>query len=119
MAITKQKQNALVRPHKLRENRPDHNSGNLCQGTRGQPSIQQVLPSVKFLGFSWGCKIFTTRGREVVFHAWMLEETKPLKQRETLAVRSRIYIYSKTGKVQQNRDKDLLTEPLKKTFSLG
>jgi hypothetical protein len=50
MAITQQKQNALVRPHKLRENIPDHNSGSLCQGTRGQPSIQQVLPSVKFLG---------------------------------------------------------------------
>jgi hypothetical protein len=29
-----------------------------------------------------------------VFNTWRLEETKPLKQRETLAVRSRIYIYS-------------------------
>jgi hypothetical protein len=93
MVTTKQKQNALVRPHKLRENRPDHNSESLCQGTWVEPSIQQVLPSVKFLGLSWGCKIFTTRGREVVFNAWMLEETKPLKQRETLAVKSKIYIY--------------------------
>jgi cobalamin biosynthesis Co2+ chelatase CbiK len=29
-----------------------------------------------------------------VFNTWRLEETKPLKQRETLAVRLRIYIYS-------------------------
>jgi hypothetical protein len=76
MTISKQKQNALVRPHKLMENRPDHNSGSLCQGTRVQPSIQQVLPSLKLLGLSWGCKIFTTRGAEVVFNAWMLEENK-------------------------------------------
>jgi hypothetical protein len=45
----------------------------------------------------------------------MLEENKtPQTERETLAVRSRIYIYSKTGKVQRNRDKDLLTKPPKK-----
>jgi hypothetical protein len=49
-----------------------------------------------FFGSLLGCKFY--EGREVVFNAWRLEETKPLKQRQTLAVRSRIYIYSKLEK---------------------
>jgi GT2 family glycosyltransferase len=57
------------------------------------------------LGLSWGCKILTTRGREVVFNVWMLEETKPLKQREALAVRKRIYIYNKLEKYNETPTK--------------
>jgi hypothetical protein len=65
------------------------------------PSIQQVLQALGF-GSPLGCNFY--EGREVVFNAWRLEETKPLKQRETPAVRSRIYIYSKLEKANKKRN---------------
>jgi recombinational DNA repair protein (RecF pathway) len=60
--------------------------------------------SCQALGFGspLGCNFY--EGREVVFNAWRLEETKPLKQRETLAVRSRIYIYNKLEKANKKRN---------------
>jgi hypothetical protein len=56
-----------------------------------------------------------------VFNACRLEENKTLQQRETLAVRSRVYIYNKLEKAnkKKKRDKYLLTELSKNTFKLG
>jgi hypothetical protein len=45
-----------------------------------------------------------------VFNAWRLEETKPLKQRETLAVRSRIYIYSKLEKANKKETRQIFVD---------
>jgi hypothetical protein len=68
------------------------------------PAFKQVLPSVRVLGLPWGCKFY--EGREVVFNAWRLEENKTPQpqQRETLAVRSRIYIYNKLEKANKKRN---------------
>jgi hypothetical protein len=49
-------------------------------------SIQQAPPSVKVFRPLLGRKMLT-RGRGVVFDAWMFEEAKTHKERETLAIR--------------------------------
>jgi hypothetical protein len=97
----KEKQNALVRLHRLRENRPDHISGSVPWSSG--ITQRSTSPAKRYVfGSLLGCKFY--EGREVVFNAWRLEETKPLKQRETLAVRSRIYIYSKLEKANKKRN---------------
>ncbi|KAH0813201.1 hypothetical protein GEV33_009590 [Tenebrio molitor] len=49
-------------------------------------TFPEVCHGARVFGSPWGCKFY--EGREVVFNAWRLEETKHLKQRETLALYS-------------------------------
>jgi hypothetical protein len=100
---SKRKQHALVRLHRLRENKPDHNSGSVPWSSGITPAFNKSCQALGF-GSPLGCNFY--EGREVVFNAWRLEETKPLKQRPdlTLAVSSRIYIYSKLEKANKKRN---------------
>jgi hypothetical protein len=66
------------------------------------PAFNKSCQALGFFGSPLGCKFY--EDREAVFNAWRLEETKPLKQRETLALRSRIYIYSKLEKANKKRN---------------